>query len=87
MSLPRVHYERRDPHRVTIVVRPASATRRAITITVHQTQDVLGNWLIPTITFSEAVPQSSEDVMFLKSIAEGLMVACLEFLAMMDYVK
>jgi len=78
--------KRHDPHKVTITVQPASITHRAITITVHQVQDAAGNWLLPTMTISEAVPQTSEDVLFMRSIAEGLNLACLEFLDMMEFI-
>lgn len=86
MSFPFVRYHRRDPHKVVIVVAPASMTKEAITITVHQSCDAMGNWLMPIITFNRAVPETSEDVMFMKSIAEGLLVACLECIQMMDYI-
>lgn len=84
--IPPVRYHRTNPHHITIVVQPASVTRGALHITVHQNQDAAGNWLMPTITFNQAIPQTSEDVIFMKSIAEGLLVACLEAIAMMEYV-
>lgn len=78
---------RHDPHYVSIVIRPASRTRGALSITVHQDKDAAGNWLIPTITFSEAIPQTTEDVIFMQTIAAGLMIACLEFLDMMEFIE
>ena len=84
--IPPVRYHRNDPHHIAIVVSPASVTRESLHITVHQQQDAAGNWLMPTITFNQAIPQTSEDVIFMKSIAEGLLVACLEAIAMMEFV-
>lgn len=81
-----VRYQRRDPHKVLIVISPASMSKPPLVITVHQQQDAMGNWMLPTITFSHAVPQTSEDVMMMKSIAEGLLVACLESISMMDFI-
>jgi hypothetical protein len=86
MSFPPIRYQRHDPHKVTIIVRPASPSQAALTITVHQVQDAAGNWLMPTITMSRAVPQTTEDVMFMKNVAESLLVACLEGLTMMEFV-
>lgn len=85
--VPPVRYHRRDPHKVVIAITPASVTREALLITVHQTQDEAGKWLMPAITFNRAIPQTSEDVILMKSIAEGLLVACLECIAMMEYVE
>jgi hypothetical protein len=75
-----------DPHKVTITVQPASPSRHAINITVHQEQDPAGNWLLPTITISQAIPQTSEDVVFMQSLSDALRIACLEFIDMMDYI-
>lgn len=78
---------RHDPHYISITVRPASPSRRAINISVKQLQDAAGNWMLPTITISEAVPQTSEDVVFMRTIAEALLIACLEFMDMMDFIE
>ena len=83
---PPVRYHRNDPHSVSIVVSPASLTKPPIHITVHQQADAAGNWLLPTITISQSIPQTTEDVMFMKSISEALLVACLEFIHMMEYM-
>lgn len=85
--IPPVRYHRRDPHKVVIAVTPASLTQEALLITVYQPKDEAGRWLMPIITFNRAIPQTSEDVILMKSIAEGLLVACLECIAMMDYVE
>jgi hypothetical protein len=86
MSLPPIRYERHDPHKTTIMVRPASPSRAAITITVHQIQDALGNWLMPTITMSHSIPQTTEDIVFMNSIAKALLVACIDCEAMLEFV-
>lgn len=82
-----LYRHRNDPHHISITVRPASPSRSAINITVHQAQDAAGNWMLPTITISEAVPQTSEDVVFMRTVAEGLLIACLEFMDMMDFIR
>lgn len=83
---PPVRYHRNDPHYVCIVVRPASVSKPAIHISVKQEADAAGNWMLPTLTISESIPQTTEDVMFMKSISEALLVACLEFIRMMEFM-
>lgn len=85
--LPPLRAQRRDPHMVTLVIAPASMSRDSLSITVHQNQDAAGHYLMPTITFSKAIPQTTEDVVLMKSIAEGLLWACLEAIEMINYVE
>jgi hypothetical protein len=77
---------RHNEHYVAFTVRPASPSRRALTITVTQMQDDAGHWLLPTITISESIPQITEDVTFMRTVAEALAMACLEFMDMMDNI-
>jgi hypothetical protein len=82
----KIRRHHKDEHHVSIIIRPASLSHEDVQITIHQERDPAGNWLIPTITINTCIPQTSEDVIFMKNIAEGLYLACFEFLEMMDYV-
>jgi len=82
-----LYRHKHDPHYISITIRPSSPTRKAINISVKQIRDAAGGWMLPTITISEAIPQTSEDVVFMRTVAEGLLIACLEFIDMLDYIE
>lgn len=58
-----------------IPIRYTTPSRRRIVIIVAQTQDPLGNWMVPTIVTSEALPLILESGRFADDIGDAFTTA------------
>jgi len=52
-------------------VRFKTPSRSPYKIIVAQMQDALGNWMVPTITFSEPIPPIIESARFIRDLADN----------------
>ncbi len=56
-------------------VRFKSPSRSPYKIIVAQLQDALGDWMVPTITFSEPIPPIIESARFARDLADNFTTA------------
>lgn len=68
------NYEPKTRKRV-ITIRHPTPSRRKIVVIVAQSQDVLGNWLTPLITFEGPVHLIMESGRYARDVGIGLVVA------------
>jgi len=58
-----------------ITVRFKTPSRSPYKIVVAQLQDALGDWMVPTITFSEPIPPIIESAQFARDLADAFTTA------------
>jgi len=77
-----------DKKRTRVIpIRSATQSRRAIFIIVSQTQNVMGKWVTPTITFEGPVNLILESARYARDVGIALIIAAFYYDQMMRDVN